>query len=105
MFVFDAHVSVTYQTHNSKLLKQLKLWLNFWPPRKWSIATTFINLHVTKIPELWSEARKMLSHHNGNKWLLSGECVSSIFDLFANPEIMEKKAGVGFFLISRKIWG
>ena len=39
----------------------------------------------------------MLSHHNGNKWLLSGKCVSSIFDLFANPEIMEKKTGVGFF--------
>ena len=42
MFVFNAHVSVTYQTHNSKLLKQLKFWLNFWPPRKWSFATTFM---------------------------------------------------------------
>ena len=39
----------------------------------------------------------MLSHDNGKKWLLSEACVSSIFDLLVNPEIMEKKEGVGFF--------
>ena len=68
--------------------------INFWSPTNWSFATTF---HVTKIPELSSEGRTMLSHDNGKKWLLSKASVSSIFDILGQPLNCGEKRGVGFF--------
>ena len=94
MCVVNAHVSVTYQTDNSKLLKQLHFWLIFWSLRKWLFVAIF---HVTKIPELSSEGRKMLSHDNGEKvWLLK-EWVSRIFDVLALVKLEKKKEGWSFF--------
>ena len=54
-----------------------------------------MTFHVTKIQKLSSD---MLSYDNGKKWLLSNACMSSIFYLLVNPDIIKKKEGWGFFL-------